>query len=133
MVHTYPASATLVKFEALHYLGLSVMYELLSHCTQLVIVSCVTTWYIRGFIMHMFSRFGFTLNKMVCLGFVRHAEGECVTPQYILQNANFEIDIAGRRVPAHASLQPPKMPVARMDGVASYRPRSRGIITQKII
>ncbi|KAK3885748.1 hypothetical protein Pcinc_010060 [Petrolisthes cinctipes] len=77
------------------------------------------------------SAFGFTLNKMVCLGFVRHAEGEYVTPQYILRDANFEIDIAGRRVPAHASLQPPKMPVVRMDGVASYRPRSRGIITQK--
>lgn len=68
---------------------------------------------------------------MVCLGFVRHHEQQNVTPEYILQNASFEIDIAGRRVAAHASLQPPKMPVVRMDGFASYRPKSRGIITQK--
>lgn len=77
------------------------------------------------------TAFGFTLNKMVCLGFVRHHEQQNVTPEYILQNASFEIDIAGRRVAAHASLQPPKMPVVRMDGFASYRPKSRGIITQK--
>ncbi|XP_071535979.1 pyruvate dehydrogenase phosphatase regulatory subunit, mitochondrial-like isoform X2 [Panulirus ornatus] len=77
------------------------------------------------------TTFGFTLNKMVCLGFIRHHEGHNVTPDYILQNAHFEIDIGGRRVAACASLQPPKMPVVRMDGFASYRPKSRGIITQK--
>ncbi|XP_042240778.1 pyruvate dehydrogenase phosphatase regulatory subunit, mitochondrial-like isoform X2 [Homarus americanus] len=77
------------------------------------------------------SAFGLTLNKMICLGFVRHHDGKNVTPEYILQNAKFEIDIAGRRVAAHASLQPPKMPVVRMDGFTSYRPKSRGILTQK--
>ncbi|XP_045601946.2 pyruvate dehydrogenase phosphatase regulatory subunit, mitochondrial isoform X1 [Procambarus clarkii] len=77
------------------------------------------------------TAFGFTLNKMVCLGFVRHHDQQNVTPEYILQDANFEIDIAGRKVAAHASLQPPKMPVVKMDGFASYRPKSRGIVTHK--
>lgn len=77
------------------------------------------------------SAFGFTLNQMVCLGFVRHHQGENITPDYILQNANFEIDIAGKRVAARASLQPPKMPKVKMDGFASYRPKVRGILAHK--
>lgn len=77
------------------------------------------------------SAFGFTLNQMVCLGFVRHHEGKNVTPEYILRNGNFEIDIAGKRVAARASLQPPKMPKVKMDGFTSYRPRARGILAHK--
>ncbi|KAG0724199.1 Pyruvate dehydrogenase phosphatase regulatory subunit, mitochondrial [Chionoecetes opilio] len=77
------------------------------------------------------SAFGFTLNQMVCLGFVRHHEGENITPEYILQNGNFEIDIGGKRVAARASLQAPKMPKVTMDGFASYRPKARGILAHK--
>lgn len=73
-------------------------------------------------------RFGFTLNKMVCLGWVKHPDGRVMSPDYILGTSRFEIDIAGRRVAARASLQPPKMPVVKKDGFASYRPKSRGIV-----
>lgn len=74
------------------------------------------------------TAFGFTLNKMVCLGWVKHHDGKNVVPDYILDASRFEVDIGGRRVPAHASLQPPKMHVVKMDGFASYRPKSRGIV-----
>ncbi|KAK7062511.1 hypothetical protein SK128_002111 [Halocaridina rubra] len=74
------------------------------------------------------STYGFTLNKMVCLGWVKNHEGKTVDPSYIINGAKFEIDIAGRKYPAQASLQPPKMHVVRMDGFASYRPKSRGIV-----
>ncbi|XP_047741158.1 pyruvate dehydrogenase phosphatase regulatory subunit, mitochondrial [Hyalella azteca] len=75
------------------------------------------------------TAFGFTLNKMVCVGFVRHAGGDFVSPDYVTApDVRYEIDIAGRRFPVHASLQPPKIPIARMDGIATYRPRVRGIV-----
>ncbi|KAF2356784.1 FAD dependent oxidoreductase [Trinorchestia longiramus] len=75
------------------------------------------------------TAFGFTLDKMVCVGFVRHAGGDFVAPEYITgADVCYEIDIAGRRFPMQASLQPPKIPIARMDGVATYRPRVRGIV-----
>ncbi|XP_047474686.1 pyruvate dehydrogenase phosphatase regulatory subunit, mitochondrial-like isoform X1 [Penaeus chinensis] len=74
------------------------------------------------------TAFGFTLNKMVCLGWVKHTDGRVMSPDYILGNSRFEIDIGGRRVAAKASLQPPKMPVVKKDGFASYRPKSRGIV-----
>lgn len=66
---------------------------------------------------------------MVCVGFVRHAGGDFVSSEYITApEVKYEVDIAGRRFPMLASLQPPKIPIARMDGVASYRPRVRGIV-----
>ncbi|XP_068247209.1 pyruvate dehydrogenase phosphatase regulatory subunit, mitochondrial-like isoform X2 [Palaemon carinicauda] len=74
------------------------------------------------------SSFGFTLNKMICLGWVKHHDGKAVAPEYIIGKSRFEIDIAGRRYPANASLQPPKMHVVKMDGFASYRPKLRGIV-----
>lgn len=75
------------------------------------------------------STFGFTLNRMVCVGFVRHASGDYVSPEYITApEARYEVDIAGKRFPMTASLQPPKIPIARMDGIASYKPRVRGIV-----
>ncbi|KAB7503657.1 Pyruvate dehydrogenase phosphatase regulatory subunit, mitochondrial [Armadillidium nasatum] len=79
------------------------------------------------------TTFGFTLGRMVCLGWVRHPEGKVVTNEFITKDANYEIDISGKRFGLiNASLQPPKMPIAKMDGVASsYRPKVRGIVTHK--
>ncbi|CAL4075109.1 unnamed protein product, partial [Meganyctiphanes norvegica] len=75
------------------------------------------------------STYGFTIGKMVCLGFVRHHEGKYVTPSYITDlSAAYTIDIAGRQVGVAASLTAPKIPVIKMDGFASYKPRTRGII-----
>ena len=66
---------------------------------------------------------------MVCLGFVRHHGGDFVSHEYVTaSNVKYEIDIAGRRFPMNASLQPPKIPIARMDGIATYKPRVRGIL-----
>ena len=66
---------------------------------------------------------------MVCLGFVWHPNGDIVSPEYITNpEVTYEIDIAGRRLPMNASLQPPKIPISRMDGMATYKPRVRGIV-----
>ncbi|XP_076057029.1 pyruvate dehydrogenase phosphatase regulatory subunit, mitochondrial-like isoform X2 [Oratosquilla oratoria] len=76
------------------------------------------------------TAYGFTLGKMVCLGFVKRRDAY-VTPEFVLENAQYEIDIAGRRVKAYASLLSPKLPVVQMDKITSYRPKIRGIVTHK--
>ncbi len=47
--------------------------------------------------------FGHTLGAAIGLGYVNHAAG--VTPEYI-QSGRYEIEVAGRRIPARASLRP---------------------------
>lgn len=68
------------------------------------------------------------MEKIVCLGFVRHHEGKHVTPDYITSNAKFEINIAGRRVSVKALLQAPKSSTMRLPGQPTYKPRV--IVTQ---
>ena len=56
---------------------------------------------IVGFITS--GMFGHTLGAAIGLGYVNHAEG--VTPAYI-QSGRYEIEVAGKRIPARASLRP---------------------------
>ncbi len=56
---------------------------------------------IVGFITS--GMFGHTLGAAIGLGYVNHADG--VTPVYI-QSGRYEIEVAGRRIPARASLRP---------------------------
>ena len=60
------------------------------------------------------TAFGFTLNKHVCLGYVRNVQPDgslgVVDGNFITsKNARFEVDIAGKRFPAKANILPPKM------------------------
>ena len=56
---------------------------------------------IVGFITS--GMFGHTLGAAIGLGYVNHADG--VTPEYV-QSGRYEIEVAGRRIPARASLRP---------------------------
>ena len=56
---------------------------------------------IVGFITS--GMFGHTLGAAIGLGYVNHADG--VTPEYI-QAGRYEIEVAGQRIPARASLRP---------------------------
>ena len=56
---------------------------------------------IFGFITS--GMFGHTLGAAIGLGYVNRADG--VTPEYI-QSGRYEIEVAGRRIPARASLRP---------------------------
>ena len=56
---------------------------------------------IVGFITS--GMFGHTLGAAIGLGYVNHADG--VTPAYI-QSGRYEIEVAGKRIPARASLRP---------------------------
>lgn len=56
---------------------------------------------IVGFITS--GMFGHTLGAAIGLGYVNHADG--VTLEY-LQSGHYEIEVAGRRIPARASLRP---------------------------
>lgn len=60
------------------------------------------------------TAYGFTLDRHVCLGFVEDidpATGDknIITNDFILKNAKFEIDIAGKRFPAKANIYAPKL------------------------
>merc|ERR1712203_968019 len=68
------------------------------------------------------SAFGFTMQKMLALGFVHHpnhirGERTLVEPSWI-------IDIAGSMVPVSVHLHPPKIPIVSQEGVAAdYKPK----------
>ena len=47
--------------------------------------------------------FGHTIGAAVGLGYVNHTDG--ITPEYI-ESGQYEIEVAGKRIPARASLQP---------------------------
>ncbi|XP_055891264.1 pyruvate dehydrogenase phosphatase regulatory subunit, mitochondrial-like [Biomphalaria glabrata] len=68
--------------------------------------------------------YGFTLEKMVCLGFVGDIDnnGEYVTQRNINEwvmnkNAKYEIDIAGVRFPARPGIYTPKITVQTLDPI----------------
>ncbi|XP_067120336.1 pyruvate dehydrogenase phosphatase regulatory subunit, mitochondrial-like [Centruroides vittatus] len=75
------------------------------------------------------SGYGFTLNKVVCLGFVDNFNRmshkyEVVTNDYITKDAKFEVSIAGKRYVAKPSLHSPKIPIVTMSGTTRYTPRA---------
>jgi pyruvate dehydrogenase phosphatase regulatory subunit len=60
------------------------------------------------------TAYGFTLDRHVCLGYVQDldndtGEPKVITNDFILKNATFEVDIAGKRFPAKAGIYPPKL------------------------
>ncbi|QQP58141.1 Uncharacterized protein FKW44_003364, partial [Caligus rogercresseyi] len=71
--------------------------------------------------------FGFSLNRHVVLGFVRHEEKDAlVTPNWI-REGNYEIDIAGQLFPAHVRLNPPILP-NKVDGTYNYTPTRHSVL-----
>ncbi|XP_023222098.1 pyruvate dehydrogenase phosphatase regulatory subunit, mitochondrial-like [Centruroides sculpturatus] len=75
------------------------------------------------------SGYGFTLNRVVCLGFVDNFNRmshkyEVVTNDYITKDAKFEVSVAGKRYVAKPSLHPPKIPIVTMSGTTRYTPRA---------
>jgi len=78
------------------------------------------------------TAYGFTLHKMVALGFVQHPstrDGEKVPvcAQWIAdRTASWTIDIAGVSCPVTVHLHPPKMPIITQEGAAAdYKPKKR--------
>lgn len=76
------------------------------------------------------SGYGFTLGRVVCLGFVCNynssGEPEVVTSDFVTKNDKFEVEIASKRYPARVSLHPPKIPVVSMSGAnTKYMPKAR--------
>ena len=62
------------------------------------------------------SAYGFTLGHHVCLGFVADYNGgstgnstNIINNDFILKDANFEIDISGKRFPCKACIYPPTL------------------------
>eukprot|EP00096_Caligus_rogercresseyi_P012934 TRINITY_DN5598_c0_g1_i1.p1 TRINITY_DN5598_c0_g1~~TRINITY_DN5598_c0_g1_i1.p1 ORF type:complete len:555 (-),score=136.45 TRINITY_DN5598_c0_g1_i1:141-1805(-) len=73
------------------------------------------------------SSFGFSLNRHVVLGFVRHEEKDAlVTPNWI-REGNYEIDIAGQLFTAHVRLNPPILP-NKVDGTYNYTPTRHSVL-----
>lgn len=75
------------------------------------------------------SGYGFTLDKVVCLGFVDNynrmsQKYEVVTNDYIMKDAKFEISIGGKKYIAKPSIHPPKIPIVTMSGNTRYTPRT---------
>lgn len=71
------------------------------------------------------SCFGYTLNRLVCLGLVNGYEnGQSVTinTDWLLKNANYEIKVAGKLFPAKAHIYPPQF---RSTSASGYAPTVR--------
>ncbi len=54
------------------------------------------------------TSYGFTLGRMVALGYIRHPDNEFITNDFLLGN-NFEVDVGGKRFSAHINLHSPKL------------------------
>jgi hypothetical protein len=77
-------------------------------------------------------RYGFTLDKLICVGYIRHpgiAKGDSnghqiVTNEFIMApDARYEIDIAGQRFLAKPHIRAPYIPHINMDSTSHrYRP-----------
>ena len=67
------------------------------------------------------SAYGFTLHKMVALGFVQHPATLQGSPTAVEspwvndKSAEWTIDIAGKQVPVSVHLHPPAMPIVTQD------------------
>lgn len=79
------------------------------------------------------SAYGFTLEKMICLGFVRDYDqnDKRITHKYINdfvmdKNAKYEIAVAGRRFPAEVGLYTPKIAYTTSDPVFIPVPSVKG-------
>jgi len=63
------------------------------------------------------TAYGFTLHKMVALGFIQHpstlaGQPTAVDPHWVAdRSATWTIDIAGKQVPISAHLHPPNLPI----------------------
>ncbi|CAH1780294.1 unnamed protein product [Owenia fusiformis] len=76
------------------------------------------------------SGYGYTLEKLICLGFVHSynqetKKEELITNDFIMRDAKFEIDIAGKRYPLKANIYPPTLPAATTGNVYVPRTSSR--------
>ena len=56
--------------------------------------------------------FGFTLQKQVCLGFIRHPEGQVLTNDFLLKS-QFEVEVGGKRFKARINIWSPKLDSGR--------------------
>ncbi|XP_054164709.1 pyruvate dehydrogenase phosphatase regulatory subunit, mitochondrial-like [Oppia nitens] len=52
--------------------------------------------------------YGFTLNRHVCLGFIRHPLNEVISNDFILKS-RFEVEIGGKRYKARTNIHSPKL------------------------
>ncbi|PSN46364.1 hypothetical protein C0J52_12919 [Blattella germanica] len=78
------------------------------------------------------SGYGFTLDKLICLGYIRHPHmakaspngRHIVTNEFIMDhNARYEVDIAGQRFLAKPHIHAPHIPHVSMDTTSRrYRP-----------
>jgi len=83
-------------------------------------------------LLYFHYRYGFTLDKLICVGYIRHpgiAKGgssryPIVTNEFIMdRNALYEIDIAGQRFMAKPHIHAPHIPHVNMDSTTHrYRP-----------
>lgn len=60
------------------------------------------------------TAYGFTLDRHVCLGYVEDIDPvsgkrNILTSDFILKNAKYEVDIAGKRFPCKAGVYPPML------------------------
>ncbi len=60
------------------------------------------------------TAFGFSLDKQVCLGFIHNFNEKTnerlpLTMDYMTKNAQYEIDIAGKRYKAKLNIYPPNL------------------------
>ena len=81
------------------------------------------------------SAYGFTMHKMLALGFVQHpnnikGEHTLVDTSWIMdKSASWFIDIAGTMVPVSVHLHPPKIPIVSQEGVAAdYKPKKHASV-----
>lgn len=78
-------------------------------------------------------RFGFSTNKLICLGFIRKPASspiKTITPDFILsKDVIYQVDIAGRKFQAVPHLHPPL--ISSIPEYKKYRPTisNKSIIT----
>jgi len=85
------------------------------------------------------SRYGFTLERMVALGFIvnkdiKTGQNLPVTNEYVMsKDALYQIDVAGRRFTVRQSLHPPRLPSSQLAQSREYCPtlRDKSILQAK--
>ena len=72
------------------------------------------------------TAYGFTLQKMVALGFVRHPDSIAgnLTPvdtKWLLDDdAKWAIDVNGEMIPVRAHLNPPNLPIIQQESLSAF-------------